>query len=87
MIAQSAGAVEYTDCFSAEGSEPPPPNECPVYDTKHSDGEVPAMLELWGMWSNRSLPLFPGPLWPGVVAPDKGPIYGLTRSNSILMLN
>ena len=36
-IAQSAGAVEYTDCFSAEG-EDPPPNECPGYDSKKSDG-------------------------------------------------
>ena len=27
----------------------PPPHECPGYDTKQSDGEVPAMLELWGM--------------------------------------
>ena len=26
-IAQSTGDVEYTDCFSAEGLEPP--NECP----------------------------------------------------------
>ena len=24
-----------------------PPNECPGYDTKQSDGEVPVMLELW----------------------------------------
>ena len=23
------------------------PNECPRYDTKQSDGEVPVMLELW----------------------------------------
>ena len=44
------------------------------------------MLELWGMWSTPLLPSLPGPLWPGVVAPDKGPIYGLTRTNSILML-
>ena len=22
----------------------------------------------------------PGPLWPGVVTPDKGPIYGLNRT-------
>ncbi len=84
-IAQSAGAVEYTDCFSAEGKTPPP-NGCPVYDTKQSDGEIPAMLELWGMRSTPSLPSLPGPLWPGVVAPDKGPIYGLNRINSILML-
>ena len=49
----------------------PPSNECPGYDTKQSDGEVPAMLELWGMRSTSSLPSLPGPLWPGVVAPDR----------------
>ena len=49
----------------------PPPNECPGYDTKQSDGEVPAVLELWGMRSIPSLPSPPGPLWPGVVAPDR----------------
>ena len=27
---------------------PPAPNECPGYNTKQSDGEVPVMLELWG---------------------------------------
>ena len=67
-VAQLTGAVEYTDCFSAEGY---PPNECPGYDTKQSDGEVPVMLDLWGMQSTLSLPSLPGPLWPGVVAPDK----------------
>ena len=25
------------------------------------------------------MPLLPGPLWPGTVAPDKGPINGLNR--------
>ena len=44
------------------------------------------MLELWGMRSIPSLPSLPGPLWPGVVAPDKGPIYEFNRTNSILML-
>ena len=53
------------------------PNECPGYDTKLSDGEVPVMLGLWGMRGPLSLPLHPGPLWPGVEAPDKGPIHGL----------
>ena len=48
-----------------------PQNECPRYDTKQSDSEVPAMLELWGMWSTPSLPSPPGPLWPGVVATDR----------------
>ena len=71
LIAQSAEAVEYTDCFSAEGYDPPPPNGCPGYDTKQSDGEVPVMLELSGMRSTPSLPLLPGPLWPGMVAPDR----------------
>ena len=47
-----------------------PPNECPGYDTKQSDGEIPAMQELWGMWSTPLLPSLPGPLRPGVVAPD-----------------
>ena len=37
------------------------------------------MLELWRMWSNPSLSSLPGPLWPGVVVPDMGPIYGLNR--------
>ena len=48
-----------------------PLNECPGYEIKQCDGEVPVMLELWGM---RSIPLLlslPGPLWPGVVAPDR----------------
>ena len=35
-IAQSAGAVDYTDCTSAEGWDPPT-NECPGYNTKQSD--------------------------------------------------
>ena len=78
LFAQSAGTVEYTNCFSAQGEDST--NECPVYDTKQSDGEVPAILELWGMRSYPSLPSLPGPLWPGVVSPDKGPIYGLNRT-------
>ena len=42
-----------------------------VKDTKQSDVEVPAMLELWKMWSTSSLPLLSGPLWPGMVAHDR----------------
>ena len=49
--------------------EPPYPNECPGYDTKQSDGEVPAMVEPRGMQSTPSLPSLQGPL--GVVAPDR----------------
>ena len=53
------------------GVRPPPANECPEYDTKQSGGEVPAVLELWGMQSTPSLLSLPGPLWPGMVAPDR----------------
>ena len=55
-FAQLAMVVEYTDS--------------PGYDTKQSD-EVPVMLGLWGMQSPSPLPLLQGPLWPGLVAPDR----------------
>ena len=66
-----------------------PPNEYPGYDTKQSDGKVPVMLELWGMQSTPSLPLLPGPLWSGMVSPDKGPVYGLniTKQHTYAKLN
>ena len=48
-----------------------PANECPVNDTKQSDGEVQVMLELSGMQSTLSLPSLLGPHWTGVVASDK----------------
>ena len=38
---------------------------------KKSDGTVPVMLELWEMRSTPSLPLLSGPLFPGMVAPDR----------------
>ena len=69
-----------------QGLSPPPQRVSWIYDTKQSDGEVPAMLELWGMWSTLLLPLLPSSLWPGVVAPDKGPIYGLNRTKWWLTL-
>ena len=53
------------------GVRSPPPTKCSRYDTKQSDGEVPAMLKLWGMQSTHSLPSLPGSHWPGVVAPDR----------------
>ena len=48
-----------------------PSNECPSYDIKQSDGEVPAVLEFWEMRSTPSLLSLLGPLWHGVVAPDR----------------
>ena len=59
---------------------------CLANDTKQSDGEVSVMLELWGMRNIPSLPLLPGPLWLGVVAPDKGLIYELNRTKLFLTL-
>ena len=69
QLAEPGEAEEYTNFISAEEVRPRP-NECPLYDIKQSDGEAPVM-EFWGMWSTSSLPLIPGQLWPGVVAPDK----------------
>ena len=43
MFAQSDGAVEYTDFFSAEGLDSP--NKCPWYDNKQSDCGLTVMLE------------------------------------------
>ena len=45
--------------------------ECSGYDTKQSDGEAPVMLGSRGIRNISSLPLLPGPFWPGVVAPDR----------------
>ena len=67
LIDQSAGAVPTAPLQKGKT----PINECPGYDTKQSDGDVPAVLELWEMRSTLSLPLFPGSLWPGMIAPDK----------------
>ena len=46
-------------------------NEGLDYDTKQSDDVSPKILEFWGMWNTTLLPSLPGPLWPGVVAPDR----------------
>ena len=52
----------------------------PRYDIKPFDGKAPVILELWRMWSTPLLPSLPGPLWPGVVAPDRVLIYGSNRT-------
>ena len=46
--------------------EDTPNNVCPGYDIKQSNGEVPVMLELWGIRSTPLLLSLPGPLWPGL---------------------
>ena len=65
----------------------PTPNNSPTYDTKKSDGEVPVMLELWGVRSIPSLPSLPGPLWAEMVALDRALSMGQIKLNCILMLN
>ena len=49
----------------------PPPYECPGYNTKQFDSEVPVLQEIWRTWSAPSLPLLPNSLWPGVVVPER----------------
>ena len=85
-LAQSAEAVDYTDCFSAEGLRHPPPMNF-GYDTKPSDGEVSVLLELWGMRSTPSLTLPSGLLLAKVVAPDRVLSMDQIELNCVLMLN
>ena len=80
-----AKAVEYTDCFFAEGYDSP--NDFPGYDTKQSDGEVPVMLELQGMQSTPSLPSLPATFWPRAVAPYRVQSMSRIELNTLLMLN
>ena len=56
---------------SLQKDKTPPLNDCPGYDTKQSDAEVPVMLELWRIRGTLSLPSLPGPLRPGVIEDDK----------------
>ena len=55
------------------------------YDTKQSDAKATVILKLWGMRSTPSLLLLPGPLWPGVVAPDRALSMGQIELNCVLM--
>ena len=63
FFAQSAGAVEYTNCISAEGVTPSL-QRVSWNDIKKSDGEVLVLMELWEMWSTASLPSLLGSLRP-----------------------
>ena len=55
-----------------------------VLDMTLNDGEVPVMLELWGMQSTLSLLSLLGPLWPGVVAPDRVLSMGQIEINCVV---
>ena len=71
----------------SKGVRPPPPTSVLLYDTKQSDGEVPIMLKLWGMQNTTLLSSLPGPLWPGVVVPDRVLFIDQIELNCILILN
>ena len=62
-------------------------NECPRYDIKQSDGEIPVKLEVWEMQGTPSLLLLPSSLWPGVVAPDRALSMGYIEQICVLMLS
>ena len=47
------------------------PSTTSVLDMTLNNCEAPVMLELLGMRCTPSLPSLPGPLWPGVEAPDR----------------
>ena len=65
----------------------PHSNECPGYDTKQFDCEVPVMLLLWWMQTSPLLPLLLGQLWHRVVAPDRALFMGQIELNYVLMVN
>ena len=60
----SVGVAEYTACL--QRSKTPHRMSC-----KHFNRKTQVMLELQGIWSTPSLLSLPGPLWPGVIAPDR----------------
>ena len=62
-------------------------NQCPGYNTKQSDSEVTAMLEIWGMQSTPLMLSLPGQLWPEFEAPDGVLSMGQIELNYVLMLN
>ena len=76
--------VLQTHQFSRNIVSPSTPrsNECPGYDSKQSDGEVPVTLGLLGMRNTPSLPL-----WPEVVAPGSVRLMSQIELNCVLMLN
>ena len=69
-MSQFARVAEYTNCISADS-----PNNCPVGDTKQSDGEALVMLD------------FLGPHLAEVVALDRVLSMGQIELNCVLMLN
>ena len=82
QIHQSDEAVETPTASLLSGKTTP--NEYPGYDSKQSDGEVPVIGEIWGMLSTSPLWSIPGPVWPGVVTPDRVLSMGQIEVNYVL---
>ena len=47
---------------------------------EHIKMHLMVRLQFWGVWSIPSLQFIPGPLWPGVVEPVMGSIYGSNKT-------
>ena len=62
MLVQSARAVKYINCIPTGGWDAP--SECSGYDIKQSDSVALVNVEY------PFIAIAPGPLWPGVGAPD-----------------
>ena len=62
-------------------------HKCPVYDTKQSNGEIAAMLEICWTQSAPTMPSLSYQLWPSVLAPDRVLSMGQIELNYVLMLN
>ena len=58
-----------------------PPNQCPEYDLKQSDGDTVVMVELWGIRSSPILSSLPDPLWQRGVASDRVLLMGKKELN------
>ena len=67
ILSQSVGATEYTESPQKGRLLP---TSILIYDTKQSDVDGSVKLQPWGMQSPPLLLSIPGPLKPGVVAPD-----------------
>ena len=77
--AQSAGAVKCSDC------RPVRHNPMTVLDMTLISLMV--RFQLWGIRSTPSLPSLPGPLRPGVVAPDRVLPMSQIELNCVITLN
>ena len=84
-VAHSARAAEYTDCISAGGGVKTSSTNLMDMTLKNLMVRPPVMHELWKMQSMPLLPSLPGPLEPGVVAPDR--VLSMSQKEPYAKLN